>query len=272
MILITGANGQLGTATINFLLQQKPTKNIVALVADDKKRTSLREKGVITRSGDYFDKRSLVEAMAGTDTLVLISSRPLNDRITQHGNAIRAAIEAGVKHIIYTSILKADSSLSIMSDDHIATEKLIQGSGINYTIFRNTIYVDLLSKFLGSALKTGQWSFPSRGQKVNMAVRGEIGEALAIVASNPHLFNNKVMDITSGKSYSLNEIAAIISRVTGKYIRYNDITLNQFKKELRDSGLSQEAVAWNIGLAASIRIGETDYIAHTMRERSTVLY
>ena len=67
MILITGATGQLGSATINFLLKKRPPTQIAALVRDEQKAAGLIEKGVIIRVGNYDDIPSLDRAMQGVD-------------------------------------------------------------------------------------------------------------------------------------------------------------------------------------------------------------
>ena len=104
MILITGATGHLGKATIDFLLKKGVSAtNIVALVRDEAKAADLKALGVGLRKGDYNDAASLETAFQGIDKLLLVSSSDINDRTAQHLNAVNAAKKAGVKHIIYTS-------------------------------------------------------------------------------------------------------------------------------------------------------------------------
>jgi NAD(P)H dehydrogenase (quinone) len=104
MILITGATGQLGGATIRFLLDKGfPAEKIGALVRDEVKAAELKDKGINPRIGDYNNLESLMQAFTGIDKLLLVSSSDLNDRTNQHINAVKAARSAGVGHIFYTS-------------------------------------------------------------------------------------------------------------------------------------------------------------------------
>jgi NAD(P)H dehydrogenase (quinone) len=100
-VLITGATGQLGTATIDFLLAKYKTDNIIALARNEEKAASLKSKGIEVKIGDYDDYTSLMQATKGVKTMLLISSSEMTkSRAIHHINAINAAKENGVKHII----------------------------------------------------------------------------------------------------------------------------------------------------------------------------
>lgn len=106
-ILVTGANGNLGTATIGFLLKKNPDARVRALVRSEGKGRDLRTKGIEIVVGDYTDYDSVVHATEAVQTVMLISSNTPGNRYSQHANVIRAARQNGVEHIVYTSVLKA---------------------------------------------------------------------------------------------------------------------------------------------------------------------
>lgn len=195
----------MGSQTLDFFLQQDPSEEVAGLVRSKKKGAELKEKGIETRIGDYDDYESLLEAMKGINTLLLISSSSLEGRVQQHQNVIGAAEETGINHIFYTSILQADKQLSPLAPDHHETEKNITGSGINYTIYRNTFYGEFLPMYLEDALQTGDWYFPSGGQEINLALRSEMAEGLAKGLTDVSQHRNEVYEITSGKTYNLDE-------------------------------------------------------------------
>jgi NAD(P)H dehydrogenase (quinone) len=92
MILITGASGHLGKATIDSLLKKGIAPNIIsALVRDEAKAAGLKGKGVHLGKGDYEKQRSLLSAFTGVDTLFLISSSDVSNRQQHHENVINAA-------------------------------------------------------------------------------------------------------------------------------------------------------------------------------------
>lgn len=75
--------------------------------------------------------------MQGIDKLLLISGNEIGKRIAQHRNIIDAAKKAGVKHIVYTSMLRADTSPLSVAREHPTTESDLKHSGVDYTILRN---------------------------------------------------------------------------------------------------------------------------------------
>ncbi|SMO58079.1 SDR family oxidoreductase [Gracilimonas mengyeensis] len=259
MILVTGANGELGSQTINYLLEKDPDANIAGLVRSEQKGTELKAKGIELRIGDYTDYASIENAMQGVDTLLLISSSTLDGRVKQHENVVEAAKDANVNHIFYTSIIKADKKLSPLSPDHASTEKLIKQSGIPYTIYRNTFYMEFLPLFLGDALKTGQWVFPSSGKPINLALRSEMAEALANGLQDKDQHKNKTYEITSGKSYTLAEIADMLSKAAGKKVSYSDISVPYFAEALQGLKITEEQAAMSLMTAETFSDGALDF-------------
>jgi len=169
MILITGANGHLGSTTIDFLLKKVPANNIRALVRSEEKGAGLKAKGVDIAIGDYFNHESLLAAMKGIDTLLLVSSSSITGRHEQHANVIRAAKEAGVKHIVYSSVLKSSTDSKFTAGiDHAKTEEDIKASGITYSIMGNTLYCDFLPMLLGNFKETGTVYYSAGKAKVNL--------------------------------------------------------------------------------------------------------
>lgn len=259
MILVTGANGNLGTQTIDFLIEQDSSEKIAGLVRTEEKGADLKEKGVDIRIGDYTDYASLQKAMQNVNTLLLISSSSLEGRVQQHENVINAAKEAEVNHIFYTSIVHADEELSPLSPDHHETEKILKQAGIDYTIYRHTFYGEFLPMYLGDALDTGEWYFPSGGEKINLALRSEMAEALANGLFSRAEHKNEVYEITSGQAYDLEEIAGLISKETGKDITYHDLPIADFKKNLEKAGLPDETIAMSTAVATSFVNGALSY-------------
>lgn len=259
MILVTGANGHLGTQTIDFLLKKNPNAEIAGLVRSEEKGAGLKEKGVELRIGDYTDYASIEKAIQGIDTLLLISSSTLQGRTEQHKNVIETAKKAGVKQIFYTSLLQADKGLSPLSADHTETEKMIKDSGIPYTIYRNTFYMEFLPLFLGDALETDQWSFPSSGKAINLALRSEMAEALANTLIQPESHKNKVYEITSRKAYTLEEIANMLIAAAGKEITYTDVPVAEFEQTLKKTGLPKEQIDMSVMTAITFTNGALDF-------------
>jgi NAD(P)H dehydrogenase (quinone) len=259
MILVTGANGKLGYATIEFIQQKNSQAKIAALVREASKGESLQQKGVELRIGDYMDYISLLQAFEGIEVLVFISSGTVVSRVQQHKNVVRAAKEKGIKHIIYTSFLGASDNTPGIFQDHTETEKEILASGIVYTLLRNTYYDDLLPMLVGDALKNGRMYYHASNAKINLASRRDIAEALANVALHAELHKNKIYEITSANAYSFPQIAQMLSEASGKPISYTDISFEQLKEGLKSTGLPEGVVGMIASISKMISNGMIDY-------------
>lgn len=259
MILVTGANGHLGSQTIDFLLEKDLSEDIAGLVRSEEKGAELKKKGVELRIGDYRDKDSLRKALQGVDVLLLISSSTMEERVKQHENVVTAAKEEGVEQLFYTSMVNADQRLSPMALDHADTEDIIDEAEIPYTIYRNTFYTEFLPLFLGDAMETGQWAFPSDGQKINLAFRSEMAEALANGLADAESHKNSIYEITSSNAYSLDKVAEMLSEASDKEITYQDVPVQDFKETLQEIGLPEEQIGMSVMTATTIANGALDY-------------
>ncbi|MCX7798025.1 MAG: SDR family oxidoreductase [Melioribacter sp.] len=261
MILITGANGNLGRTTIEFLLKKNPNLSISALVRSEEKANDLKSKGIQVVVGDYFDYKSLLNAMQDIEILLFISSSTLKDRFTQHLNVVNAAKESKIKHIIYTSVLRAKPNSKFTAGiDHYKTEQEILNSGINYTIMRNTYYAEILPAIVDNAFESGVIYYSAGQAKANFALRTEMAEANAAILLEPYNHQNKVYEITSLSTYNFDEIAAMLSEIFSRKIEYIDIPVKTLKDNLSKLGMPYEIVDLMGSVAESIREGEFNYI------------
>lgn len=268
MILVTGANGHLGSLVIEYFRMNNPEAKISGLVRSEEKGAKLSEFEVDLRIGDYHNSKSLDNAMKGIETVLLISSSTIEDRVQQHKNVIDAAQKANVKNILYTSMLQADKELSPLAPDHHQTEKYLKKSNLNYTIFRHTFYAEFFPYLLGEALETGEWILPSNGEKANFAMRTEMAQAIAKALTEPDQHSGKVYEITSGRAYNFEEYASILSKETGKGITYTDVHIKDFVESLKNAGLPNETIAMSQISAATVGNGA---LAHTSDDLEKLL-
>ena len=259
MILITGATGQLGKATIDFLLKKIPADKIAALARNENKATDLKAKGIDIRIGDYSDYSSLVNAFKGIDKLFFVSGNDVANRQKQHETVVRAAKEAGVKHIIYTSFARKNESdtnpLGILATSHIETDKLIKASGISYTIMLNGLYADVLPMFFGDkVLETGIF-LPAGDGKAAYTTRLDIAEAAAnLLTTEGH--ENKEYKITNTENYSLQDAAGILSDLSGKSVSYTSPTAEVYTDTLSKAGVPMEYIGMFASFSEAIKQGE----------------
>jgi NAD(P)H dehydrogenase (quinone) len=261
MILVTGATGHLGNAAIQSLLKKGvPAHKITALVRDENKAVHLKDQGIQIRLGNYNDYNSLKEALRGVDKLLLISSNEVADSLVQQKNVINAAKEKGVQHIVYTGmeIKNYDTTaIPFVSQVHKATADYLKETGIVYTVMNNTLYADSIGKFSGETFLESGIFFPAGDGKLPWVPRAEMGEAAAVVLTTPG-HEHKTYAITADTAYSFEEIAGMLSAITGKEVKYLKPDLNTFIDGLVKAGVPKEIVSFLGAFGTAIGNGEFD--------------
>ena len=236
MIAITGATGQLGQHVINNLLKTVPASEIVAIVRNPAKADALSQKGITVRQADYTDQAAFTTALSGVEKLLLISSSEVGQRATQHQNVINAAKAAGVKFIAYTSLLHADKSPLGLRDEHIATEKALSESGIPYALLRNGWYTENYLASAPPALEHGVFIGAAGDGKIAAATREDYAAAAAkVIAEEGHA--GKVYELAGDTAWTLSELAAELSKQSGKPVTYQNLSQADFAAALKSVGL-----------------------------------
>src|SRR5699024_1929093 len=149
---ITGATGQLGNFAVAKLKERTAAENLVALVRTPEKAANL---DIEARYFDYTEPEKLPDALKGIEALLLISGNEIGQREVQHKNVIAAAQQAGIKWIVYTSLLRANTSSLSLAPEHLATEEALKTSGIDYTILRNGWYTENYTGSIPGAIQAG---------------------------------------------------------------------------------------------------------------------
>ena len=261
MIAITGATGHLGQATIQALLRTVPASEIIAVVRDPHKAASLQAQGVQIRRGDYNDPASLTEAFAGADKVLLISTSEVEYelRVRQHRHVIAAAQQAGVAHLAYTSVVNpSPDSPFPASPGHYATEADVRSSGLTYTIFRNTLYFDILPALVGDSAVAGGSLYANAGAgRVSYALRSELGEATANALLSP-ASANQVYDLAPAPAHSMADIAAALSQVSGRPVQYVPVQATELAAVMREHQLPEIMIGVLVGMMQAMEQGEFD--------------
>jgi len=245
-IAVSAATGQLGRLVIAKLKEKVPAAQIVALVRSPAKAADL---GVTVRAADYAKPETLAPALASVETLLLISSSEVGQRAVQHANVIDAAKAAGVKRIVYTSLLHADTSPLNLAVEHRATEAHLKASGIPFTILRNGWYTENYAGSAKGAVAGGAFIGTAGEGRISSAPRIDYAEAaVAALTGADHV--GKTYELAGDSAYTLADLAAEISRQSGKTIPYRNLTPAEYVAALvgfgLPEGLAQALAAWGV--------------------------
>jgi NAD(P)H dehydrogenase (quinone) len=217
-IIVSGASGQFGHAAASQLLDMG--HEVIALSRSTAKLADLAARGADVRAADFDSPDGLEEAMAGGEKLLLISTTLVGQRPRQHGNAINAAKAAGVKHIAYTSLLGArrPGNPSVEGFDHIATEEMLEASGLAWTMLRNSLYAEAVATAMAiPALMSGSKPENAGRGLVPIVSRDDCVAAAVGVMSQPGQ-ENKAYDVTGPELWTLPDAMALVSEMAGKPI------------------------------------------------------
>lgn len=258
-LLVTGASGQLGQQVIEFLLEVGD-HTIIATTRSPEKLAHFADHGVIVREADFDDPKSLDTAFAGADRLLLISTDALGEpgkRLKQHQTAVQSAKDAGVSHIIYTSLTGADDSPVTFAPDHNGTEQAIMKSGLGYTILRNNLYMDLLAQAIPQAYQLGGIFKATGDGKAGYITREDCARA-AVAALTDSFDGKRTLDISGAESLTQSEIASIATEVFGKSLTYTPVPLEAVVDGMVKAGLPQPIAETFASFDTAIAQGKMD--------------
>ncbi len=270
-IAITGATGQLGRLVVQRLKEKIPAADIVALVRTPSKATDL---GVAVRAADYIQPDTLAQALRGIDTLLLISSSEIGQRAVQHRNAIAAAKAAGVKRIVYTSLLHADRSPLGLAPEHRETEQALKASGLTWTILRNGWYTENYAGSIPGALAGGAFIGSAGDGRISSAARLDYADAaVAVLTSTGH--DGKTYELAGDTAYTLSALAAEISRQAARAIPYRNLPESDYAKALQGFGLpaalAQAIASWDVCASAGALFDDGGQLARLIGRPTTPL-
>ncbi|GAA2027901.1 SDR family oxidoreductase [Catenulispora yoronensis] len=237
-IAITAASGHLGRLVVEDLLSRGvPAGDLRAVVRSPEKVQDFADRGVQVVQGDYADAEGLAEALRGADKWIFISSSGPNEvRLAGHLTAVAAGKEAGVGHVIYTSIPQAETNPIGFADVHKTTEAALKESGLPYTFLRNNWYWENLTGSLGASVEHGAIIGSVGEGRIAYATRADYAAAAAVVATTEG-HESKVYELTGDRAYSYAEIAAEITRQAGKDVAAVNLPQDEYRAALEGFGL-----------------------------------
>ena len=268
-IAVTGATGQLGRLVIEDLKARVPAADIVALVRDPARAADL---GVSARAADYTDPAALQAALQGVDTLLLISSNEIGQRAVQHKNVIDAAKAAGVGRIVYTSLLRADTSPLSLAGEHVETEAALKASGLSFTILRDGWYTENYAGSVQAALAHGALVGSAGEGRISSAARQDYAEAAAVVlTTDGHA--GKTYELSGDDAYTLADLAAEVARQSGRDIPYTNLPEGDYAAILAGAGVPGDFAAaiagWDVATAQGALFDDGDALTRLIGRPTT---
>jgi len=256
-IAVTGATGALGSRVAARLAEHGAHQLVLG-----HHLAQLPELPGAEPRGDavYDDEEAMQAALAGADTLVLVSSRPTGRRLEEHAAAVEAGRAVGVQRVIFVSLVGAAPTATYRNArDHWLTEQYLAGCGLRYTVVRAGIYASTLTRLADDSLVIRG---PGGDGRTAFTTHRDIAAVIATLAEdagNDH--DGAVLQATGPESLTLAETAARLATSTGRRFRYQDESVEDafiWRWQQGMSGTQIESwISWYLAIAA----GELDFVS-----------
>jgi NAD(P)H dehydrogenase (quinone) len=256
MLLITGANGQLGRLIVEEVLRRAPNAPLAVSVRDASKAADLAERGVDVRQADYHDLKALAAALAGVDTLLLMPT-PTPDpaeRVKEMAPVARVAADAGVNRVVYPGTAQVDGLDFPLLKAHAEVFAGIEATGVQTTHLRHGIYAEYIAGEVSGAIAAGELAAPVGNATVAPVLRTDLAAAIAtVLLEDGH--DGKTYDLVGPDAISWSDLAALASERAGQTIPFRAISDAEAEQRLVAAGVPEAYIPSMLGFYAAYRAG-----------------
>jgi len=252
----------MGAALLRYALGRTAASNVTAITRNPAKLEALSQQGVEVRAGDFNQPAGLGAAFRSIDRLLIIPTADLQPgvRTRQQADAIKAAVAAGVPHLIYVSTVspRPDPNNSLF-DSHFATEQALIASGAAWTILRMSVYTNTLADAGRRAAEAGEYAAVP-GAPAAYVVRDDVAAAAAGILCTPG-HAGITYHATGPVSVTQEEIADAAAQASGKPVKFVKLTEEQQRAGLEATGLPPAYINAIMGFQAALRAGAFDLVS-----------
>jgi uncharacterized protein YbjT (DUF2867 family) len=254
VVAVTGATGQLGGRVARLLAGAGTPLRLV--VRDPARAPDLP--GADVAVAEYADGDAVRRALEGVPTVLMVSAAESPDRVDAHRTFLDAAVAAGVRHLVYTSVVSAAPDATfLLARDHWATEEHIRGSGLAFTFLRDNLYADFVPLLVGP---DGAIRGPAGDGRVAAVARDDVADAAVAVLLATGAHEGATYTLTGPESLSLDEVAAVLSGATRRAVRYVRETVEKAFASRTSYGAPDWMVAGWVSTYTAIAAGEFDTV------------
>jgi uncharacterized protein YbjT (DUF2867 family) len=258
-IFVIGASGHVGGALVEALAGQDV--RVVAGASNDKSAARLAAKGLQVARIDLADRASLVRAFAGVERLFLMV--PLLERMAEYaGNAVMAAKEAGVAHIVRSSGLGASIETDFkLGSVHGGIDAMVRASGVPYTLLLPNCFMQNFRDYWGRMIvHADSIYFPQGSGKTSFVDVRDVGACAAAVLLDPQRHAGRSYDVTGPEALSGGQVAAIIGEARGARVTYVDVPAIVARGAAMQTGMPSWNVDMLLSLFAYIKAGKAEAV------------
>jgi uncharacterized protein YbjT (DUF2867 family) len=215
-ILVTGATGHTGSGIVPGLLAKG--QQVRALVRDPAKAKALKDAGAEIVVGDMDKPETLKEAVSGVDKIYLVAwNGPTGEQ--QRKNVVAAAARNGKPHVVVGGAMGSDKSRIVQQID--AANQAVKASGLPWTILQPTFFMQNVMAAIPTIAKGAIYWDLGDGKVGMIDVRDIADCAVAVLTGGGH--EGQTYDLTGPAAISFHDVAATLSRVLGREVKYTAV-------------------------------------------------
>jgi NAD(P)H dehydrogenase (quinone) len=257
MIGITGASGHLGGQILRVVAGQLPVgRRLIAMTRNLLKAPELERFASEVRHADFAEPEKLPHAFRGIDTLLIVSVEGEDDeRIRLHRNAVKSAVAAGVRRVVYTSFFDVDSnSPSSVARVHRLTEAELMSTGLDWVMLRDGPYADNFARRVAAAARQdGIFRMAAGNARLPFIGRNDLAQAAARAVLSDQ--SRVAWRLSGAELLCCEDLCALVSDRLRVPVRYQAITDQEQAVDLQRQGLSQDMIARRVAYGQAIRQG-----------------
>jgi uncharacterized protein YbjT (DUF2867 family) len=258
MILVIGATGTVGTQLVSQLTQ---SGHPVRVLTRNPQKAAKFGSQVEVITGDLDDQRSLMAPMQGVERFFLITASTQQDK-----NALSAAKEAGVRHVVKISTQEAGwTPVQGHGHWHKEREELIRASGLTWTFLRPCMYMSFALSWAQSIKRENTIQSAGGSGKLGAIDPWDVAAAAKAALTAPG-HENVGYELTGPELLSFGDMAAVLSKVTGRPIRHVEISEAAQGEIFAKMGLPKYAVDGLVETFSLVRAGRFAYLTHDVEK------
>ncbi|HEY2279416.1 MAG TPA: NmrA family NAD(P)-binding protein [Streptosporangiaceae bacterium] len=255
MIVVTGATGKVGSEAVRLLRQQDVP--VRAMVRDLEKGRPLATAGAELARADLDDPNAIDQALAGADTVILVSPGVP----AQELNVVASAVRQGVKHVVkVTSNASTDSPIA-RRRHQAEIEAGLAASGLAHMLLRANAFMQNTLALAPAIKRTGGFGSSAGAGRVGMVDARDVAAAAAEVAVTPQAHAGRTYWLTGPALISYADVAATLAEVVGRLVQFRTLSFEEDRTAMVQAGLPAPVAEMNAQAFSLIAEGDAAWLS-----------
>lgn len=233
-ILLIGATGNIGSATLNYLNKDSNVHVAIGTHNTEKAKITLQEfSNLEYRKFDFLDPSTFTSALMGIDKVFFVRPPHLSNPKEDMFPFLVELKKQHIKQVIFVSLLGVEKN---PMTPHHKIEKKIMELNLPYTFIRPSFFMQNLSTtHLEDIIEHNDLFVPAGNAKTSFIDTRDVGE-IAGHCLLDHTYISQKLNITGEQALTYYEVADIMSRVLQRPITYSKPSLLHFRKTMIKRG------------------------------------